>query len=80
MPCYCDNLTVSTSFRVSLLFSWLRLFEDKAICAQAKAFAYRNTPTVTKKLQVLDLILNTVGDKRSRPPHMKSIFYNDHDL
>ena len=38
-PCYCNNLTVSASYCVSLLFAWLRLCQDHATCAQPHALA-----------------------------------------
>ena len=49
-PCYCNNLTVSASFWVSLLFSWMPLCQDQATCAQSQGLTHKNSPTLTKKL------------------------------
>ena len=49
---------MSASFRVSLLFAWLRLCQDQVICALSKALA--NSPKVTKKSYVAVLIFNAL--------------------
>ena len=46
--CYCNNVTVSASLRVGLLYAWLRLCQDPATWAQSEALAKLNPPLVTK--------------------------------
>ena len=58
-----SSLTVSASFRVSLLFAPLRLCEDQAICAQPEALGRTNRHAVMKKLSVVVQILNKLSLK-----------------
>ena len=48
-PHYCYNLTVSASFRISLLFAWRRLCQRQGTCMQSEMLVYINSPTVTKE-------------------------------
>ena len=49
---------MSASFRLKLLFAWLRLCQDEATCAQSEALAHTNPPTVTKDSQAAILTFN----------------------
>ena len=46
---YCYKLSVTASFRVSLLFAWRRLCQGQGTRAQSETLVYINSPTVTKK-------------------------------
>ena len=39
--CYCNNLTVSASLQVSLIFAWLCVCQHQATCAQPEALDHR---------------------------------------
>ena len=47
--CPSDNLALSASFLVSLLFVWLRLSQNQATCAHPKALGRTNRHTITSK-------------------------------
>ena len=46
---YCYNLTVSASFRVSLLFAWRRLGQGQETCKQSETLVRINSSKVTEK-------------------------------
>ena len=48
-PRYWYNSTVSASFRVRLLFAWLRLCQGQEACMQSETLVHINSLTVTKK-------------------------------
>ena len=53
-----DDLTVSASFRISLLFVRLRLCQDQVTSAQSEALAHVSLPVLSKKSYVAVVIFN----------------------
>ena len=49
---------MSTSFRVSLRFAWLRLCQNQPAYAQSKALAHTHSLTLTKKEYAAALVFN----------------------
>ena len=56
-PRYYYNLTVSASFRVSLLFAGQHLCQGQGTCTQSETLVHINSPIVTKKWLVAILTI-----------------------
>ena len=57
--CYCNNLTVSASFEISLFIACLSSCQDQVTSAQPEALGRTNRHTIIKKQLLAVLIFNS---------------------